>query len=167
LPWHIDNNTASSAIYYCLIYTGGASDTFSISCGSSCYPTISAAAFSLAPTYDAGKENGGGMANSNTVNTGSITPSGNGELIIAGASWDEFSGTAPTITGVNGSYKIAASSTDSAGGGYSGAIAYWVQPTAASTSATFTASTNGYQTSVIAAFVVSGSAPYVARRRLF
>ena len=146
-----DTGIGLTAIYYCTSFTGTASDVGTINCTGNCFPTISYAGFTGTYTYD-GVQNTG-SSGTPSVNTGTVTPTGDGRLVISGASFDGGGSPTPNIAGVSGSYTLATSNSGGSGRWTNG-IAYWLQLTAASTSTTFTGSA-GVAAGVIASFSVS------------
>jgi hypothetical protein len=117
-------------IYYVVNPTVGTGHTFTSS-GSNIYTAACFAAFSgVKTTSPFDQENGqwgGGQDNSN-ARPGSITPSENNELIIAG-----FGLAGPETLTIGGGYSITDQLAYSGGVNYGGAMAYLVQTTATAT----------------------------------
>jgi hypothetical protein len=153
----------STQIFYVAGPTTDAAHTFTLT-GSSLLASIAVLAFSgIAVTSPFDKENGVvGPTSSTTVTCGSITPTQNGELIIAAAS----SGGAVATTGVV--YISATSGSQiamgpiipiAAGVSYPNFVAYGTQTTAAAINVVLTFSgtgTNSLATGVVASFKASG-----------
>jgi chitodextrinase len=95
-------------------------------------------------------QNGGGCNSCSSLQTGSITPSSNGELIISGLS----DGATDTLSINSGFTTIDAQRSNST---EAGAHAYFVQPTSGAINPTWTGSVSYYRSVIIAAFKPASS----------
>ncbi len=112
--------------WYCIPTTVGTGHTISVT-GTSTFPTIAVSAWSGADTsspYD--QHNEGGLVFGTTVSTGSVTPSQNNELLLAGLQFDD-STNGNTSTG---SFSVIDRLNDGSFGHSSAAVAYEIQTTA-------------------------------------
>jgi len=152
-----------SRFYYCASPTVGTGHTFTLS-GVGSYPVLSAMAFSGAlGASPADQENGAGTASGTSLATGSITPSEDNCVVVAGISTDP--GTGHAMSG----YTVAQSdwvNSEHIGGG----ISYLVQTTAAAAnpSWSWTGASAGVASiaSFKAAAVASGNPAVGGRGRL-
>lgn len=103
------------------------------------------------------QQTGATLITGSTQNTGSITPSGDGYLVIS------YLGVETTVTNVfsvSGSFSITDQAAFLGGLQYGQAMAYWVQPTAGSVSVTWTASVGmSGSGATIASFKPSSGSP--------
>lgn len=123
-------------IYYVASPSVGAAHTFTATKDTNqTFPGLCVAAFSGGHTAPFDQQNGGTTAGATTLQTGSVTPSENNELLIAGISF--FSSDPATI---NSAFNIAnALDVDDFGGGSMGcALAYQIQTTATARNPTWT-----------------------------
>lgn len=116
-----------SVLYYCVSPTVGTGHTFTNAATSS-FSVIMVAAFSgllTSGTFDV--QNGATSgATVTSIQTGSITPSANNELIVSG-----FAGNVgATSISIDSGFTIVQSSPYNAGTSYAGGLAYFVQSTA-------------------------------------
>lgn len=126
-------------LYYAVNPTVGTGHTFSTTAA---YVTLNVAAFSgvdASSPFDA--ENVGSVFGGGSQNTGNITPSSNGQLIVTGSI---NGGGAGTTQSVNNSFIVTDNIGTSVGAYYGGALAYKVQTTAATIDATWTFSGSVY-----------------------
>lgn len=142
---------ASCLISYCFNPVTSASHTFSMSAAAGgTFPALWVAAFSgaLASPFDV--QNGGGSSGTITsFQPGSITPSGNNELIITMFSTGETSA-APTIdSGFVITDALASVGSQALGGG----LAYLKQVAAAAINPTWSFPSNNLNAAAIAAFI--------------
>lgn len=138
-------------IYWCNPSTVGSGHTATVSDDSAIYGGLSFLAFSGTDTsspFDV--ENGNTVAGSSTISTGSVTPAGNGSLIIYGAATGAGSGTV-NLTSVDvGTLQHNWAYTN--GTRYGFGAAYYVQATAAAINPVFTISVNSNNAARIAVF---------------
>lgn len=121
-------------IFYCLSATVGSGHTFTVGAAST-YCSICVAAFSGVATSSAfDQENGGANASGTTAATGSVTPSEDNELLIAGT-MEKDSG---DVSSVDSSFTLDSHQAVSAGNAQGAALAYQIQTTATARNATFT-----------------------------
>jgi hypothetical protein len=126
LTAHDSFSLLRSIIYYCNNPTVGSGHTFTAT-GTASYTAICAAAFSGAISTPFDVQNGGSITGQSTVSTGSITPTQNGELIIAGLCSNNPGGLAGVS--INSGFTIA-ESQDYTANNFSSALAYLIQGTA-------------------------------------
>ena len=170
---NLTKKTAASPIRGCaqLSYwinpTCGSGHTFTNTGSSGLFGTLAVAAFSgvkVASAFD--QQNGFGDPTSGhtTIQPGSITPTENGELIIAGWELDDPTNTTWTV---NSGFTITDIQDAIVGATYGGVLAYLVQGTAAAINPTFTRSNadsaNRADAAVIASFK---TIPQIAREQL-
>ena len=147
-------NFLTNQLLYCVNPTVGVGHTFSYN-GTSMYPSIQVQAWSGAASVPFDVQNG---ALSNAVvalNTGSVTPGVNGELIVAGLSSD--GGT--TSVAINSGFTVSNTNLFVAGSSEIGSMAYLVQGTAAAVNPQWTLTVmpvNGVNVT-IASFKVASS----------
>lgn len=127
-------------IFWCKPTSVGAGHTFTVSAASS-FSSISVAAFAGVTTSPADQQNGATVGSGGaTISTGSVTPSENNELLIAGLVWGD---NAATIS-VSGGFTIPTNGTKnwttSTNEGCS--LAYLIQTTAIAANPQWTASSN-------------------------
>lgn len=142
------STTAESKLYYCKNPTVGTGHTFTAA-GTSIYATINVAAFSgahLTAPFD--QQNGATTAGATSLATGSITPSENNELIIAGIS------NVSAARSIDAGFTIANQVNYAAGFHYGGAIAYLIQTTAGAVNPSWSWTGSGEAAAVIASFKV-------------
>lgn len=150
-----------TAIFYKQAPTTNAAHTFSLT-GTSCFPSIYVAPFSgsVASPFDLESSNTG--AGIHTLAVGTITPSENNCLVIAGANNND---TATGVNSLNGGftlldYKNGVGSTYQGGG-----LGYLIQTSAASTSGLNWETTNNTTlATVIASFKAAAASAVTARR---
>lgn len=115
------------SIWYCANPTVGTAHTFTVTATGK-YPTLSVASFSGGATvapYDV--ENGATLSNASLISTGSITPTADNMLVIAGLARDG----AASASSINGGFTIAQDHGIVGGQAYGGSMAYLIQTTAA------------------------------------
>lgn len=133
-------------VYYCKNPIVGAGHTVTVNAPST-FPSISVAAFNLTDTTaNADQENGATNVSSATLATGSVTPSTDNQLIVAGVAHDQASQT------INAGFTIADSIAYSPGTYIGSGIAYLVQTTATAVNPTWNASVAGNICAAIATF---------------
>lgn len=142
-----DVTRGASSLYYCYNPTVGSGHTFSVAGG---YEAVSVAAFSGiadSPLDATSAANSGGNAVL-IIQPGSITPSSDGELIIAGMGGGK---TFSTVS-VDSGFTVADIEPGVANQNYGSAIAYLFQTTTAAVNPTFTRDQSGESYAVIASF---------------
>lgn len=146
--------STSVRLYYAANPTVGTGHTFTAT-GTFSFPFVAAQAFSGALTVSPfDQQNGNTSSGATNLTTGSVTPSENDELLIAGLGFQDAIGTAtPTIdlsfTRTNSLDRIVE--------GLGGAIAYLVQTTAAAANPTWSWVTSRPACTVIATFKAAAS----------
>lgn len=146
-------STGSSRLYYCASPSVGSGHTFSAN-GTGSYPSIQVLAFSGSHGTPFDQQNGAASAGA-TLATGSITPSEDNELVIAGLVHGDNLGGAVSIDGGFTAYKNAFSSGNNMGGG----IAYLIQTTATAANPSWSVTTSTQLAATIASFKASAAAP--------
>lgn len=144
-------------IFYCQGGTTSATHTFSTNANFYC---IEVAVFSgsAATPFDVENGNTSGTTVS-SLTTGSITPAGNGELIVSAFGLGADAATSACTLSVNSSLTITDQTTAVNGVNDGGALAYFAQPTAAAINPTWTLSVaQSVVTASIAAFKGAGGA---------
>ena len=122
-------------IWYCASPTVGTSHTFTYSSGSNLFGGIFVQAWSGAATSPFDQQNA--LANSTSINTvqaGSITPTVNGELIVAGLCKTDNT----TTSSINSGFTVSNEAPWASGVNEGGSDAYLVQTTAAAINPTWT-----------------------------
>jgi hypothetical protein len=133
-------------MFYCKNPTVGTGHTFTANSPAG-YPSCSVAAFNNTDTTaNADQENGATSASAATLATGSVTPSVDNELIVAGVAHDQASQT------INSGFTIAANQPYLASNHIGSALAYLVQTTAAPVNATWDTTLSGNICAAIATF---------------
>jgi hypothetical protein len=133
------SNTADgrSRIWYNENPTVGAGHVFTVTCTTSCYPVISVLVCTGTRTSSSFDQENGSNASGATVTTiqpGSVTPSENNEVVIAGLSY-----TGTTVATVDSGFnQLDATAPLDAGNAFGGGIAFKVQTTAAGVNPTWT-----------------------------
>ena len=142
-------------IWYSIPTSVGSGHTVTIP--SVAHASAAFAAFSgTASSYVLDSKTGAGQATGSTLQPGSLTPTGNGELVITGAS-GSVNGTSVSSVDSPFSSHLVQNVAQGSGNG-SVALAYEIQTTATARNPTWTFSTGSHETSaIIAAFL-----PYVA-----
>lgn len=129
------SNTGGSVktrMYYCSDPTVGTNHTFTAT-GAFC--AIFAAAFAGMESPDVfDQENGATSDGTLTIQTGSVTPVENNELVITGLGLNS----AGAVVSVNSGFTILDTETFGSGNNYGGALAYKIQTAAASENPTWT-----------------------------
>ena len=145
-------SNSNARIYYCYNPTVGSGHSFSYN-GANTYPALCIQAWSGAVASPFDQQNGA-LATASTIQAGSITPTANNELIVAGiAAGTGF--TAPTINS-----GLTVSDTGLGGGSaFGNSMAYLVQSTAAAINPTWTVGSSTDLNAVIASFKGSAAAP--------
>lgn len=143
-------------IAYYLAPTVGSGHTFTMTSGSNLFGTLLVAAFSGVKTsaaFDQQLATAAAGAGATTINTGSITPTENNELIIAGWGIDDPTNTSWTV---DSGFTITDTQDVITGATYGGVLAYLVQTAAAAVNPKFTRSnaisSARQDTAVIASF---------------
>lgn len=145
LTTQTDPNGLSVRIYYSAgSPTAGTGHTFTVS-GTSIFATIWAAVFSVVTSSPFDQESGQVMIGA-TVEPGSITPSGDGRLLITGMECGD------TVSGVDSGFTGL--SVNNTGGQYvGGGGAYLVQTSAAAVNPSWTYGGGNYAAAVMASFL--------------
>lgn len=151
------NAIGAGAIYFVQAPVTNASDTFTLTrTAGSVYASIDVFAVSGSAANPLDQVNGAVLTTSGTsLQTGSITPSQNGELVIAALAMGDNS----SAYTVNGGFTISDSVNWAYGSGEGSALGYLEQGTAAAVNPTF--SWTGYSIGVamIASFKGAGASP--------
>jgi hypothetical protein len=148
----LNSYTDSAGTYVQLWYAANAtvssSQTITASnSGANIYPSVACASFSGVATSSAFDQQNGNNASSITVQPGSITPSGNGYLVLTG-----LSASSGSSFSINGSYTVAAQEPYNSGAAMGAAMAYWIQSTATATNPTWTSNATAGLAADIASF---------------
>lgn len=152
--WQTDTTIYESAtsssveIVYTRATSVGSGHTFTAT-GTGSAPTISCASFAgshASAGFD--QENGATNLISSSIATGSITPTENNELVIAGVTWFDNLATAS----INESMTIAGQTDNSPGNHMGGGIAYKIQTTATAINPTWTTTAGNNHAAAIASF---------------
>lgn len=140
-------------IYYVANPSVGAAHT-ATAAQASCFCSIAFAAFSGVTTTSPFDQQNGSFTDSGTsVQPGSITPSEDNTVVIAGLGSD----TAASSHAINGSYTLQVS--HDGGGAHLGShLAFWIQTTATATNPTYSWSGTDQASAAIASFKSSGGA---------
>lgn len=139
----VSGNTKNQLFYYSGSNVGSG-DVITVT-GTSIFCSAQVVAFSNVTGFDTGKENGTASGAVQTWATGSVTPSQNNALLIAGAS-EDAGGATITITNIDSSFFLVESNLSS-GTVQDGAIAYKIISNGAAQNPTWTANAFG-QTAV-------------------
>lgn len=144
-----------TTLYYCYNPTVGAGHTFTATSPSGfTYPSINVSAWSGSAASPFDVENGGGSPGVSSIQAGSITPSANGELIIAANCFEHTA-----AWSIDSGFTITDQDVYGGGNNFGGAMAYFVQTTAAAINPTWTNSQSNNVSAAIASFKVSGAPP--------
>lgn len=139
------------AIYYAKNPTVGSGHTFTATGG---FPSIAVASFSGADTtspFD--QENGTGSAGSVTsIQTGSVTPTQNNELLIAGLTFD-----VSNTPSINSSFTITNTTDYSGGNHYGVSMAYKIQTSLSAENPTWSWGAGAFVATAIATFKIPTS----------
>lgn len=149
---------AYARMWYSENPTVGTGHTFTASQAAS-FPTADFAAFSGVATSSSFDQQNGATGTANTLSTGSVTPSADNELVVAGLSEN----TAATIA-INASMTIIDSAQYNAGNSEGGALAYIVQTTAGAINPQWSGFAASSSAATIATFKAVAAAATVARR---
>jgi hypothetical protein len=125
------------AIYYCYSPTVGSGHTFTYPTVGSSAPSITAYAFSGATSSPLDQTNsfaGTGYTGTSTMQTGSVTPTTNGQLVFTGIN-AYIASSSPTI---DSSFVTPLFQATNAGHTYSSACSYIIQGTASAVNPTWT-----------------------------
>lgn len=127
-----------SRLFYCLNPTVGSGHTFTLG-GGALNQTCSIAAYSGVKTSGAFDQQNGVFQNTSgtTVQTGSITPTANGSLVITTLG---VAGAAGATDSINSSLTVEQQLTFSSGNYYGNGLADYIQPTAGAINPTWTVS---------------------------
>lgn len=144
---------AGSRIYYCIAPTVGSGHTVTAT-GSSTYASVYVAGFSgaeQASPFDA--ENGATDASAASIATGSVSPSEDGELVIAFLASQLGAADNPTI---DGGFASPPDGLNQTAQGLGIQFSFLVQTSAASANPTWTCAPGAYLTTSIATFKPAG-----------
>lgn len=144
---------STSQIYYCYNPTTDAAQTFTYS-GSAIYPSIQVMAFSNSASSPFDVENGNGQNFGSTLTTGSVSPSQDNELIVAGCS--ALSGS-PVISSIDSGFNYLLQSTVTANSS-AGGFAYLIQTTAGAVNPAWSKTFGAAAAASIATFKAGGAA---------
>ena len=139
-------------MYYCSAPIVGTGHTFTYS-GTSIYTAMCVQAFSgLASSTPFDVQNGAATTGATSLQTGSITPTANGELLVTYIAPFNSVSVSPTIdSGFTVTDFIAGG-----GGNWAAAMAYFVQPTAAAINPTWSYTPSASASTEIASFKGAG-----------
>lgn len=143
---------STSQIYYCYNPTTDAAHTFTYSSGSTIYPTIQVMAFSGSASSPFDAQNGNGQNFGSTLTTGSVSPSVDNELLVAGCAMLASA----TISSIDSGFNFllySASGANSTGGGF----AYLIQTTAGSVNPAWSKTFGAAAAASIATFKASAA----------
>lgn len=133
-------------IHYCKNPTVGSGHTFTGTTAAG-YPSISVGAFNNTDTTaNADQSNGATSASASTLATGSVTPSTDNQLLVAGVAHDK------AAQSINGGFTVLDSKAYSASNYIGSALAYLVQTTATAANPTWDTTTAGNICAAIATF---------------
>lgn len=145
-------NNYHNRLFYVANPTVGTAHTFS---NGGAFPGLAVASFSGVKVTTPFDQENGATSGTTPISTGSVTPSENNELVVAGLGFEPTS-----VSSINGGFTIAATSINS--GGVGASLAYLVQTTAAAANPAWTTAGNGDLEATIATFksaAVSASRP--------
>lgn len=159
-------NFARNILYYVLNPTVGTGHTFTLT-GNNTFGGICVAAFAGVKTTSAFESETGNSANASTsIQTGSLTPSEDNELIVSGLCLRDISNTGDTMS-VNSGFTISDQNIGAFNQAISGALAYLIQGTAAAVNPTWSWTTSDNVAATIACFKADptgGPSPHFIRR---
>lgn len=142
-------------LYYCKPTYIGSSHVFTYTITGG-FPTICVLALAgthATTPFDSGQDNGHAQASGFTVASGAITPSENGEIVVSMfMSNDTNAGVS-----VDSSLTVSDFANRLGGGHFEGAMAYIIQTTAGSVSATWDVPDGSYAAAAIASFRVAAA----------
>lgn len=145
-------------IFYAANPTVGSSHTFTLS-GSTTYSSVSALAFSGAKTASPFDQQNGATGGSTSLATGSVTPSEDGELVVAGIALDS----APSSLTIDSGFSTPAVVYFLGGSSYGVGSAYKIQTTAAAVNPTWSWTGSSGQAAAIATFKVAAGGASVIK----
>lgn len=148
--------SARCSIFYCQGGTVGLNHTFTYE-GTSVYVSVAVAAFSGSAATPFDQENGASSPSTNSLATGSITPSEDNELVIAG-----FSSNSGETISINASMTITDQEPYVGGNSFSVALAYIIQTTAGAINPSWSWTSTAAAAARIASFKASAGAPPAA-----
>lgn len=163
LTAHAAAGSVTNQLYYTIPTSVGSGHTFS-NTGSGNFSTISVTAYTgtaAATVFD--QENGANSTSATTLQTGSVTPSQNGELIVAGLGFNQNG----IPTSINSSFTQVDSEEFSSGNHYGGSDAYIVQGTAGAVNPTWTRTNSGASMAVSIATFKATAIPAVQNNPTF
>lgn len=158
LTAYSNTGTVRTRIYYCYGGTVGSGHTFTITnpVEGATYSCIEVVAYSGAASSPFDVENGNNTGSASTLTTGSVTPSVNGELLIAAVGTSSVN-----PSSIDSSFTISDSSNYSGGNHFGGGMAALIQGTAGAINPTWTLSGIGAAATAIATFkVAAGGTTY-------
>lgn len=121
-----DGSNCHSQLFYCFNPTVGSGHTFTVSSAVPIYATICVQAWSGADTSPFDVENGAIAASGPTLQTGSVTPSQNNDLIVSGLC--SYTGTG--VHSIDSSFSVSNYKQFANGVNLGGGMGYLVQATA-------------------------------------
>lgn len=164
LTEYVTSGYVGVRLYYRLSPTVGTGHTFTVGMAGNRYPSITVMGFSgVATSSPFDVQNGSTSDVAGTSRQpGSVTPAGNGSLVVSGIAFSA----AYTSPSVNSSMTLQESVAYLAGNYIGGAVAYYVQPTAAAINPTFSWTNSVRTSAAIAVFkpAAAGFKPYLIRR---
>jgi hypothetical protein len=132
-PRTIQSSAATEVqLYYFAGGTVGTNHTFTATCSGTCYPVIVVAAFSGAHATPYDQENGANTGSDTSVQTGSVTPSENNELLFSCLSGNDTG----SLT-INSGFTITDDVPYEGGQHFTGGGAYLIQGTASAVNPTW------------------------------
>lgn len=144
------DTSINGRLYYCAGATVGSGHTFSLS-GTGVYPAVAVLAMANVKASPFDQQNGATTTSGNTsLATGSITPSVNGCVIVAGLVGNDSTGGDPTI---DSGFSTPVVGHATGGQSVGAAISYKIQTTAAAVNPTWSWTNSGSEAvAVIASF---------------
>jgi hypothetical protein len=153
LTEQIDTGSHRIQLFYAANATVGSGHTFTVS-GSTSYSSISVNVFSGAKTTSPFDQQNGAGTGSSPLSTGSVTPTENDEVIVAGIGLDS----AASALSINGGFSTPAVAYFAGGSAYGVGSAYLIQTTAAAANPAWSWTGGDQQTAAIATFKVASAA---------
>lgn len=140
-------------LFYAANATVGSGHTFTVT-GSTSYSSISVNVFSGAKTTSPFDQQNGASGGSTSLATGSVTPTEDNEVVVAGIALDS----APSSLTINSSFSTPAVAYFAGGSAYGVGSAYKIQTTAAAVNPTWSWTVSSGQAAAIATFKVAAAA---------
>lgn len=151
----VASTNARERLYYCLNPSVGSGHTFTItSGGSNAFPFIGVEAWSGAHASSSFDQQNGASTNGATSRTtGSVTPTEDNELLVAGLNFN-----ASNTISIDGGFTISEQRDFVGGSNFGGAIAHLVQTTATAANPSFSWSSSCEGAAAIATFKAAAGA---------